>query len=122
MIGTCLLLIGFTGALMAWLAHADTLSKRQMQRDLDIATRGVSCRGRVFAVQRPFLLDSTTRLYFEFAPPGLGRPVQCCHLERRCNGRPATVLPAAGMVVDVRYLPESPNHAVIGQLVAGKSI
>jgi len=122
MIGTCILLIGFTGALMAWLAHADTLSKRQMQRDLDIATRGVSCQGRVFAVQRPFLLESTTRLYFEFAPPGLGRPVQCCHLERRSNGRPATVLPAAGMLVDVRYLPESPKQAVIGRLVAGKSI
>ena len=114
MIGTSITLIALTVALIAWLAHTDALIKRQVQRDLDIAARGLTCQGRVFAVQRAFLLDSTTRLYFEFAPPGLGKAVQCCHLER---GRTASLLPAAGMLVDVHYLPDNPRKAVIGQLV-----
>jgi len=117
MIGTSILLVVFTVALMAWLTHADKMIKRQMRRDFDIATRGLTCQGRVFAVQRPFLFESTTRLYFEFAPPGMSRAVQCCHMERGATGRVAAMLPSTGMLVDVRYLPESPTHAVIGKLV-----
>jgi hypothetical protein len=117
MIGTGIVLILFTAALLAWLAHAQEVIKRRMRLDQDIAMRGLTCQGRVFAVQRPFLFESTTRLYFEFAPPGAGRPVQCCHLERGATGRMAAMLPSTGMLVDVRYLPESPTHAVIGKLL-----
>jgi hypothetical protein len=117
MISSLIVLIAITTGLLAWLSHADELIKRRMQRDQEIATRGVSCQGRIFAVQRPFLFESTTRLYFEFAPPGSAGPVQCCHLERGATGRVAAMLPSTGMVVDVRYLPERPTQAVIGKLV-----
>lgn len=121
MIGTGISLILLTAGLAtwltAWLAHLNVKNERHAQRQQEIVTRGECCQGRVLAVQRPFLLESATRLYFEFAPPGADRPVQCCHTEHRPPDRIATLLPGVGMVVTVRYLPESPQDAVIGKLV-----
>jgi len=118
MIGTGILLMALAVGLTAWLAHTHVASRRQMEREIEIVTRGQCCQGRVLAVQRPFLLESVTRLYFEFAPPGAARPVQCCHTERRPADRIASILPSAGMLVTVTYLPESPQDAIIGKLVS----
>ena len=118
MIGTGILLLTLAVGLTAWLAHINVASQRQMEREIEIVTRGQCCQGRVLAVQRPFLLESATRLYFEFAPPGAARPVQCCHTERRPAHRIAPTLPTVGTFVTVTYLPESPEDAVIGKLVS----
>lgn len=117
MIGTCIAFILLTSALLMWTTHVDEAMKKRTQRDRDIAARGLTCQGRIFAVQRPFLFESTTRLYFEFAPHGSAGSVQCCHLERGSAGRVAAMLPSTGMLVDIHYLPESPKQAVIGKLV-----
>lgn len=117
MIGIALLLLALIVTLSAWLAHSTAASRRQEQREIELATRGECCQGRILAVQRPFLLESTTRLYFEFAPPGWKTKVQCCHTERRLPERIDTLLPSVGMYVTVRYLPENPQEALIGKLL-----
>jgi hypothetical protein len=108
-----LFLIGVT----LWVAISRVLRDLHIRQQREIAARGKLCHGRVVAIQRPFLLDSCTRLYFEFAPPGFHQPLRCCHVERRALEEIATELPAAGTMVTVRYLPERPRQAVIGKLV-----
>ncbi len=117
MISASLLLLAALFFLTLGLALSNAADQRRAQRQTEIVSRGVCCRGRVVAVQRPFLFESTTRLYFEFAPPGCEQPVQCCHTERRAARDAVTVLPSAGTSVTVRYLPECPEAAVIGSLI-----
>ncbi len=119
MISASLLLLAALFCLTLGLGLSQAADQRRAQRQMDIVARGQCCRGRVLAVQRPFLFESTTRLYFEFAPPGSERPVQCCHTERRAARDVVTPLPSAGTFVTVRYLPEYPQAAVIGSLVTG---
>jgi hypothetical protein len=90
----------------------------QARREQEIARRGEFGQGRIVGIQRPFLLDSTTRLYFEFAPAGSAATVRCCHVLRTDVMELASSLPAPGAVVAVRYLPEDPQEAVIGKLVS----
>jgi hypothetical protein len=111
------LLVGLT----LWLAIRHVVRVEQDRRQHEIATRGEFCQGRVVAIQRPFLLDSCTRLYFEFAPPGSEQPVRCCHVDRRPVEEVCASLPSTGTVVTVRYLPEQPSRAVIGKLVSNFS-
>lgn len=119
MLSATLLLLAALLCLTLGLGLSHAAEQRRAQRQTDIAARGQCCRGRVLAVQRPFLFESTTRLYFEFAPPGSEHPVQCCHTERRAARDMVTSLPSAGTFVTVRYLPECPEAAVIGTLVTG---
>jgi hypothetical protein len=101
-----------------WMAVAHAVRIEQSRRQHDIASRGECCEGKVIAVQRPFMMDTSTRLYFEFAPPGAPDPVRCCHVEHRAAGDLPASLPAAGTSVTVHYLPEQPHRAVIGKLVS----
>ena len=104
-------------AIVAATSIAHAMRSLQTRRQFDIVERGDSCKGVVVGVQRPFLLDSCTRLYFEFAPPGASTPVRCCHIHRHAAHERALALPTTGSEVTVRYLPEQPAYAVIGQLV-----
>lgn len=108
------LLIGLT----LWLAIRHAVHVEHQRRQREIAARGKPCRGRVVAIQRPFFLDTSTRLYFEFEPPGAGGPVRCCHVDHRPVEEISASLPSTGTVVTVRYLPEHPERAVIGKLVS----
>ena len=117
MISTSVVLLAslITLALRLMLVHA--ADQRQSRQQDEIAARGRSCQGRVLAVQRPFLFESTTRLYFEFAPPGAERPIQCCHSERRPATLLPTALPSAGTLITVHYLPDRPETAAISTLL-----
>jgi len=107
------LLIGVT----VWMAIAHVMRGNHARLQQEIASKGALCQGRVTAIQRPFLLDSCTRLYFEFEPLGADTLVQCCHVDRRSDEEQLASLPPAGTVVTVRYLPQRPTRAVIGKLV-----
>lgn len=111
------LLIGLT----LWLAIRHVVRVEQDRRQHEIAARGEFCQGRVVAIQRPFFLDTSTRLYFEFAPPGSEQPLRCCHVDHRPVDEISASLPTTGTVVTVRYLPEQPNRAVIGKLISNFS-
>lgn len=113
--------IVFLIGLTVWLAIRHVIRAEQDRRQHEVATRGEFCQGRVVAIQRPFLLDSCTRLYFEFAPPGAVQPVRCCHVDRRPTEEICASLPSTGTVVTIRYLPEQPHRAVIGKLVSSFS-
>src|SRR5262249_38835859 len=90
----------------------------QTRREQEIARRGEFVQGRVVGIQRPFLLDSATRLYFEFAPQGSDEVVRCCHVFRADGMELAQSLPAPGALVTIRYLREDPREAIIGKLVS----
>jgi hypothetical protein len=107
-------LVGIT----LWLAikHALGVHRASIQRD--IALRGALCQGRVVAIQRPFLLDNCTRLYFDFLPHGEMDAVRGCHIDRRSPDELQASLPAQGTLVTVRYLPHEPRRAVIGKLIS----
>jgi hypothetical protein len=117
MISATVVLLACLLCMTAWLAFTHVADQRQLLQQQEIAARGQCCQGRVLAVQRPFLFESATRLYFEFAPPGARGPIQGCHTERRAAALLPTALPSAGMVVTVHYLPERPEMAAIGKLL-----
>lgn len=106
-------LIGIT----VWMTLKHMLAAHQDHRQSDIARRGSSCKGRVVAIQRPFMLDACTRLYFDFEPPGAARPLRACHVDRRPPDEARASLPATGSIVTVHYLPDRPRQAVISRLV-----
>jgi hypothetical protein len=106
-------LIGIT----FWKALAHIAELRQTQRQLLVATRGKLCQGRIIAIQQPFLFEASTRLYFEFMPPGQHKPLYCCHVYRGSEDVSAS-LPSPGTIVAVRYLPERPEEAILSRLVA----
>jgi hypothetical protein len=104
--------------LTLWLAARHVLAFVQGESQREIARSGASCQGRVVAIQRPFLLDACTRLYFDFVPEGRDRPVRVCHVDRRPLTELHASLPVAGASVAVRYLPHRPRRAVICKLVS----
>jgi hypothetical protein len=111
-------------ALMAvtlWIAVKHAVAMHQAAAQRSIAQQGVACQGRVVAIQRPFLLDNCTRLYFDFLPPGTEHAVRACHVDRRPAEELHASLPAQGTLVTIRYLPHRPQRAVIGKLVAGEA-
>lgn len=91
--------------------------EREGKRQLRIAALGEACDGTIIAVQRPFLFDTSTRLFFEYTPPGRSDALRCCHIARCNTGCPPAMLPHAGARITVRYLPDAPQHAVIGTLI-----
>ncbi len=110
--------LGVLVTVTAWMAILNTLRAQQVRRQQEIASRGAYCSGRIVAIQRPFLLDPCTRLYFDFAPPGMEKPLRCCHIARPAQYQAFTDLPCEGALVTVHYLPERPHDAVIGKLIA----
>jgi len=104
--------------LTLWMAVKHAVAAHQAGKQREIVRRGTVCQGRVVAIQRPFLLDNCTRLYFDFLPDGTEHSVRACHVDRRADDDLIASLPAQGTLVSVRYLPERPRHAVIGKLVS----
>jgi hypothetical protein len=104
--------------LTLWLALRHVFAVIQSEEQREIARSGASCQGKIVAIQRPFLLDACTRLYFDFLPEGGERPLRVCHVDRRPPAELRASLPVAGAVVTVRYLPQTPRRAVISKLVA----
>ena len=78
---------------------------------------GVHTEGRITRIWRPPLIGSFPRLYFEYRPHGSEGPVACCHVDRRSFAEMQASLPAVGSKVGVRYLPASPQRAVIAKLL-----
>ena len=112
--------IGLLFAITVWLAIKHVIAARREERQRRIAHAGEPCFGRVVAIQRPFMLDDCTRLYFDFTPSGAQQPVRACHVARASKEDDSpNPLPAQGSIVAIRYLPERPQRAVIGKLVAG---
>jgi len=91
---------------------------RAAQSAQEIAKRGLAAEGRVLRIWRPPVMGSFVRVYFEFQPDGQDRSLRCCHVDRRPGGGQTASLPAVGSSVSIRYLPESPAHAVIARLVS----
>ena len=116
MTSEALLVIGILMAVAMWLAMNNAFAAYQANRQRTIALRGMSCEGRVVAIQRPFMLDDCTRLYVDFQPPGMAEPLRVCHVDR---GSADSGFLATGSIVTVRYLPNRPRQAVIGKLVSG---
>lgn len=113
------LLLAFAAfiAISVWVAISQSVRINRTRRQQEIAARGACCEGRVVAIQRPFMLDRCTRLYVDFQPLGAHGPVRACHIEGHSADELNAALPSTGSMVTVRYLPESPRQAVIGQLV-----
>ena|SRR5690349_10985598 len=101
-----------------WTVYANLSSTQHAQRQAQTVQRGISSRATVVGVQRPFLFDPYTRVYFEFVPAGSQQPVRGCHVERRASAEVAMALPATGRQVQVCYLPEDPYTAVIDRLLS----
>jgi hypothetical protein len=111
------LTLGSLTALTVWLALKHVLAARRIAKQLLIVQVGATCTGKVVAIQRPFMLDDCTRLYFDFVPTGMSEPVRVCHIARLEPPGPNRPLPATGSTVTIRYLPDRPHQAVIGGLV-----
>ncbi|MGH8175742.1 MAG: hypothetical protein ACREV5_05730 [Steroidobacter sp.] len=116
MIGEFILPIGALIAITLWMALRHAFVAHQTSRQSEIARRGATCQGKIVAIQRPFMLDSCTRLYFDFLPAGVEQPLRGCHIDRRAVDELRSSLPAAGSVVTVSYLPDRPRQAVICRL------
>ena len=69
-------------------------------------------------IWRPPLAGSFTRLYIEFEPAGRRELVRACHIDRRSAAEMNASLPAIGSYVNIRYLPDRPQEAVIAKLVS----
>lgn len=108
-----MLAVGLLTALALWMTLQHAWVMRQTLRQRRIAEVGVCCQGRVVAIQRPFMLDDCTRLYFDFVPVGAEEPVRGCHIARGSQDEPGRPLPSQGTLVTVRYLPAQPRLALI---------
>jgi hypothetical protein len=106
-----------SGAMFAAILASLTTSRAARQQQ-DILKRGQKANGRVLHIWRPRLAGAFTRVYFEFEPDGAEGAVRGCHVDHRGANEPAASLPAIGTTVAVRYLPESPQRAVIARLVS----
>jgi hypothetical protein len=104
--------------LTAWAAIKHVIAVAQCRRQIEIALSGRSCQGRLVAVQRPFMLDTCTRYFFDYVPQGSECLVRACHVDRRSVDKGAAALPATGSIVTVQYLPDRPKQAVISRLVS----
>lgn len=107
-------LAGTLGAVVV----SNTLVASHTRRQQEIAQRGKAIVGKIVGIWRPPLMGSFTRLYIEFEPPHLDRPVRTCHIDRREAGELNASLPSIGTSVNIKYLPERPREAVIAKLVS----
>ncbi len=112
-----LVLFAVVGCVVAWLAIRHAVAAVREKRHLEIVHRGHSCQGTVVGIQHPFMLDSCTRLYFDFVPQGTSRPLRACHIAQRPPEQVLRALPAAGSTVTIAYLPDRPHQAVIARLI-----
>jgi hypothetical protein len=111
-------LVSFFGAVViAFMLSTRFAAKAELLQQ-EIAKHGVHAQGRVVRVWQPPLLASLARVYFEYEPHGVGRTIQCCHIDRRPPDGCRASLPSIGSDVSVRYLPENPTRAVIAKLVS----
>jgi hypothetical protein len=109
-----LLAIGLLIGITVWIALQYAIAAHRAEGQRQIAKGGVACLGRVVAIQRPFMLNDCTRLYFDFVPMGTEELVRGCHITHRTQDGDSTLpLPAQGTLVRVRYLPEQPHRALI---------
>ena len=106
-----------SGAMVAAILSSLSVSRASREQQ-EILKRGQVAHGRVLHIWRPRLYGAFTRIYFEFAPPGVDGTVRGCHVDRRSVAEPTASLPAVGTTVAVRYLPEKPRQAVIARLVS----
>lgn len=112
-----LFLFALVGCVVAWLAVRYAIALIREKRHLDIVHRGCSCQGTVVGIQHPFILDGCTRLYFDFVPQGMSKPLRACHIAQRPPEQVRRALPAAGSTVTIAYLPDRPSQAVIARLI-----
>jgi hypothetical protein len=105
------------GTFGAWFA-SQSFTSSQTRRQQEITRRGRSIMGRVVRVWRPPVPGSFTRLYVEFELPNDGRLVRACHIDRRPAHELNASLPSVGTAVNIKYLPEQPEEAVIAKLVS----
>jgi hypothetical protein len=111
-------IIAFLSGAMAAAVFSSLSASRASRQQLDILKRGHAAHGRVLHIWRPKLMGAFTRIYFEYEPAGANAPLRGCHIDRRVAGEPMASLPAVGTTVTVRYLPDSPQQAVIARLVS----
>lgn len=111
-------MIAFAAGALAALIISSRAALKAVLTAQEIVKRGQLAEGKVLHVWRPPIAGSFARVYFEFEPAGHGRPIQCCHIDRRVLSGQAASLPAAGASVAIRYLPENPTRAVIARLVS----
>lgn len=111
-------IIAFLSGAMAAAVLSSLTVSRASKLQQDILKRGHATHGRILHIWRPKLYGAFTRIYFEFEPVGEESPVRGCHVDRRSLAEPSASLPAVGTTVAVRYLPESPQQAVIARLVS----
>jgi hypothetical protein len=111
------LVVFFGSAVIGAILSLRFAAKASLQQQ-EIAKHGVQAQGRVVRVWQPPLAGSFARVYFEYEPQGVGRTIQCCHVDRRLQEGPRASLPSIGSCVAVRYLPENPARAVIAKLVS----
>lgn len=111
-------IIAFLSGAMAAAVLSSLTTSRAAKRQQEILKRGRDAHGRVLHIWRPKLYGAFTRIYFEFDSPGVNGTVRGCHIDRRTAGEPMASLPTVGTTVAVRYLPETPQRAVIARLVS----
>ena len=104
---------GIAGRADDLVAHQACDRQRKLQRQAQIASSGASCRGAVAAIQRPFMLDACTRVYFDFKPEGSSQLLRACHTIQGPEEAFRKSLPPIGAVVTVRYQPDRPHEAVL---------
>lgn len=105
------------GTAGAWFA-SQSLTSSLTRRQQEIAQRGHAIMGHIVGIWRPPLAGSFTRLYIEFEPPNHGGRVRACHIDRRAAHELNASLPSVGTAVNIKYLPERPQEAVIAKLVS----
>jgi hypothetical protein len=109
---------GFLAGTLGAMCLSHILTHTQTRRQQEIVQRGKAIMGKIVHVWRPPLSGSFTRLYIEFEPPNAPGPVRACHIDRRLAGELNASLPSVGTAVNIRYLPERPQEAVIAKLVS----
>lgn len=109
--------VGFLLGITLWMTASLLVRQRQTRRQQEIVNKGARCEGKVVAIQRPLMLETGTRFYFDFEPPGTDRLLRVCHIDRRPVGESTAASLHTGTAVVVHYLPEQPRQAVIGTLV-----
>lgn len=110
--------LGFLTSMLFAMVGSCMVAQRGARRAQETLLRGQCVEGRILRVWRPPVMGSFARIYFEFEPPGHGRALRCCHIDRRPFGRQQASLPPVGASVRVAYLPENPRRAVIAKLVS----
>lgn len=91
---------------------------RQSTLDLQLLHSGALTTGKVLAINRPFGLPNEAHVYFSYTLPNGQSLMHCCCIDLRALRSHSSVeIPSVGTSVAVRYLPHTPSHAVLPQLL-----